>query len=57
MRIIGDFRIDEVRFTIYDLQYTKYDLGMYQFENVPIRVSKSTRSPLQIEDSTIPKNQ
>ncbi len=34
-----------------------YDLGMYQFENVPIRLNSTTRSPLQIEDSTIPKNQ
>jgi hypothetical protein len=29
MIIIGDFRI-------YDLRYTKYDLGMSQFENVAI---------------------
>ena len=30
---------------------------MYQFENVSIRVSTTTRSPLEIEDSTIPKSQ
>ncbi len=29
---------------------------MYQFENVPSRLSMTTRSPLEIEVSTIPKN-
>jgi hypothetical protein len=47
-------QIEEIKEIIYDIRGTMFE--MYQFENVTIRVSSTTRSPLEIEDSTIPKN-
>ena len=51
----GRTQIEEIKEIIYDIRGTMFE--MYQFENVPIRVSSTTRSPLEIEDSTIPKKQ
>jgi hypothetical protein len=49
MLIIGDCKIYDLRFTKYDLRYLilaslrsaspRVDLGMYQFENVSIRIN------------------
>jgi hypothetical protein len=47
-------QIEEIKEIIYDIRGTIFE--MYQFENVAIRVSSTARSPLEIEDSTIPKN-
>jgi hypothetical protein len=38
-----------------DLRYTMDDISMCKFENVTIRINSTKRSPLEIEDSTIPK--
>ena len=48
-------QIEEIKEIIYDIRGTIFE--MYQFENVAIRVSSTARSPLEIEDSTIPKKQ
>ena len=46
-------QIEEIKEIIYDIRGTIFE--MYQFENVAIRVSSTTRSPFEIEDSTIQK--
>ena len=41
------FLYDLYGLEIYDLRSTRYDIGMFQFENLTIRVSSSIHSPLQ----------
>ncbi len=46
-------RVRGARGVLFDIRGTKYEV---RFENISIRLSTTTRSPLEIEDSTIPKN-
>ncbi len=46
-------RVRGARGVWFDIRGTKYEVW---FENISIRLSTTTRSPLEIEDSTIPKN-
>lgn len=47
------YSICYIRFTIFDLRFD--NVAIWKFENEIIRLSSARRSPLEIEDSTIPK--